>query len=178
LTESISNSNVDSIQPFYPPPSPSFEIDENNLPVNDINALKEILSYLQTKEKKLKNNLGRTQSSIRKLQKLIQKNNESSLPYSLENIDSKKLSNEDYERVYDYMMNNSEAKKRLVLKTHKMVSNILELAGELYFLKVPKSFKKPPSVGFRFRSYTDSHYTSEDRDNPIACKVREFPSER
>jgi len=75
------------------------------------------------------------------------------------------------------MMNNSEAKKRLVLKTHKMVSNILELAGELYFLKVPKSFKKPPSVGFRFRSYTDSHYTSEDRDNPIACKVREFPSE-
>jgi len=125
----------------------------------------------------MKNNLFHTQSSIRKLQKLIQKNNESTLPYSLDNIEAKKLSNEEYEKVYDYMINSKEGRKKLLQKTHKMVTHLHELSGMIYFLKVPKSNKKPPTVGFRFRSYSDSHYTSEDRDNPIACKVREFPSE-
>jgi len=125
-------------------------------------------------EQKLRSELKSTQNLITKVHNLINKNDY--IPVPFEKLKMKKLTNQEYQTIFQYMSQTTEGQK-LLLKSHKKDINSLEdLAGVIYFLRVTVNSKRPPEVGFRFRSYSDSHYTSEDRDNPIACKVREFPT--
>jgi hypothetical protein len=51
----------------------------------------------------------------------------------------------------------------------------LSIAGVIYFINVDKTTKKPPKVGHPFRCYSESHYSSVNREQPIICKVKEWP---
>jgi hypothetical protein len=58
----------------------------------------------------------------------------------------------------------------------KICFSFYSSVGKMYFLYVEKKVRKPPKVGFPFRCYADSHYTSLDRQSPVICKVKEWPS--
>jgi hypothetical protein len=86
---------------------------------------------------------------------------------------TKKLLPETYEQLFFSVVEDiGNARQDYLLAQHPKVESLVDLAGTIYFLSVPKSTKKPPQVGYPFRSYSDSHYTSVDRTTPIICKVK------
>lgn len=88
----------------------------------------------------------------------------------------KKLHPLTYDALYRAIIANVEgAREKYLLNEHPQVDTLADLPGRVYFLQVAKGSRKPPHVGFPFRSYSDSHYTSVDRENPVICKVKEWP---
>lgn len=102
-------------------------------------------------------------------------------PELTEGKETKKLSNQAYHRLFDYLIDElKQGKSPEFLKgEHPQVEDLKKLPGTIYFLKVSKGTRRPPRIGFQFRSYSECHYTTIDRENPIICKVKEFicPSE-
>lgn len=115
---------------------------------------------------------------------------------SLEHRRSKKLAKNSYEAIYFSLLENvNGVKERFFVDDHPKPEKLADLgmcidfvpavfkvlitlvAGVIYILKTSKIMKKPPQVGFSFRSYSDSHYTSVERVTPIICKVKEWPAE-
>jgi hypothetical protein len=89
------------------------------------------------------------------------------------NKKTKKLHPETYEQLFFSVVEDVGATRQdYLLPQHPRVEGLLDLAGTIYFLSVAKNAKKPPQVGFPFRSYSDSHYTSVDRSTPVICKVK------
>jgi len=88
----------------------------------------------------------------------------------------KKLRPEMYENLFQAMLQSPILQQRFVRTEHVVVANISDLAGLIYFIRASRATKKPPRVGFRFRSYSFSHYSSMDRAHPIICKVKEWPA--
>jgi hypothetical protein len=94
----------------------------------------------------------------------------------LEHRRIKKLHPLTYDALYRSITANIEGiREKYLLNEHPQVITLAELPGRVYFLQVAKGSRKPPHVGFPFRSYSDSHYTSVDRENPVICKVKEWP---
>jgi hypothetical protein len=94
----------------------------------------------------------------------------------LEHKKNKKLHPLTYDALYRALVGNIDGtREKYLLNEHPQVGSLTELPGMVYFLLVAKGSRKPPHVGFPFRSYSDSHYTSVDRDTPIICKVKEWP---
>jgi hypothetical protein len=88
----------------------------------------------------------------------------------------KKLHPLTYDALYRAIVTNAEGmREKYLLNEHPQVELLSELPGRVYFLQVAKGSRKPPHVGFPFRSYSDSHYTSVDRETPVICKVKEWP---
>lgn len=96
----------------------------------------------------------------------------------LEHRKTKKLDERTYEALFKSIIYNfDDISQNYFFRDHPTILNLNELPGLIYVLNVPRGTKKPPYVGFSFRSYSDSHYTSVDRDNPIICKVKEWTCE-
>jgi len=94
----------------------------------------------------------------------------------LEHRKIKKLHPLTYDALYRSIVANADgARERYLLNEHPQVVALTDLPGRVYFLQVAKGSRKPPHVGFPFRSYSDSHYTSVDRETPVICKVKEWP---
>lgn len=94
----------------------------------------------------------------------------------MEHRKNKKLHPLTYDALYRAIAGNYDGtREKYMLNEHPQVNSLNELPGMVYFLQVQKGSRKPPHVGFPFRSYSDSHYTSVDRDTPIICKVKEWP---
>lgn len=94
----------------------------------------------------------------------------------LEHRKIKKLHPLTYDALYRAIVANVDgSRERYMLNEHPQVTNLTDLPGRVYFLQVAKGSRKPPHVGFPFRSYSDSHYTSVDRETPVICKVKEWP---
>ena len=94
----------------------------------------------------------------------------------MEHKKNKKMHPLTYDALYRALVANVDGtRERYLLNEHPQVGALTELPGLVYFLLVAKGSRKPPHVGFPFRSYSDSHYTSVDRDTPIICKVKEWP---
>jgi hypothetical protein len=92
------------------------------------------------------------------------------------NAAKRKLPAADYDILFFEFLNNTEVRARFYRETHLQPKTLTELLGKMYFLHVEQKARKPPKVGFPFRCYTDSHYTSCDRHSPVICKVKEWPS--
>lgn len=94
----------------------------------------------------------------------------------LEHRKIKKLHPLTYDAIYRAIISNMDgAREKYLLNDHPQVDSLLQLPGRVYVVQVSKGTRKPPHVGFPFRSYSDSHYTSVDRENPVICKVKEWP---
>lgn len=94
----------------------------------------------------------------------------------LEHRKIKKLHPLTYDAIYRAIISNLDgAREKYLLNDHPQVDSLLQLPGRVYVIQVSKGTRKPPHVGFPFRSYSDSHYTSVDRENPVICKVKEWP---
>lgn len=94
----------------------------------------------------------------------------------MEHRKNKKLHPLTYDALYRAICANHDGtREKYLMNEHPQVSSLTDLPGMVYFLQVAKGSRKPPHVGFPFRSYSDSHYTSVDRDTPIICKVKEWP---
>lgn len=95
-------------------------------------------------------------------------------PELTEGKETKKLSNQAYTRLYEYLIEeiNQGKTPELLYKEHPQVDDLRGLPGTIYFLKVQKGTRRPPRIGFQFRSYSECHYTTVDRENPIICKVK------
>lgn len=91
--------------------------------------------------------------------------------------DTRKLSDEDYDQLYKQLIDalNNEENPQILKKEHPHLPDISKLPGMIYFLNVDRRSRRPPHIGISFRSYSDRHYTTVDRENPIICKVKEFP---
>lgn len=97
-----------------------------------------------------------------------------SFPELTEGKETKKLSNQAYTTLYEYLLEEIKQGKtpELLYKEHPQVDDLRGLPGTIYFLKVQKGTRRPPRIGFQFRSYSECHYTTVDRENPIICKVK------
>lgn len=92
----------------------------------------------------------------------------------LEGKENKKLSSHSYRGLFDFVTGEISygRKPSIVLSEHPKISNLDDLPGKIYFLKVHKGTRRPPHIGHPFRSYSDCHYSTIDRDKPIICKVK------
>jgi len=138
---------------------------------------RDMLAVCEKKEKELIEELDRIQAKVAYLKKAIRRQNTHISPEQLANRKSKKLKPNTYEALFSKVCENGEFKEMYVKADHPKPSSISELAGMMYFLLVEKTAKRPPQVGFSFRSYSDSHYTSVNRDDPMICKVKQWQAE-
>jgi len=134
---------------------------------------RELLKFFQQEEKKKQTELNDIRSKISKVRDAISKQSSFLSEAHLANKATKKLKLETYEALFDTLLEDNETRKHYLRDKHPE-PELKELAGMIYFLYVDKSSRKPPQVGHRFRSYTESHYTSENREQPIICKVKEW----
>lgn len=94
----------------------------------------------------------------------------------MEGRESKKLSSQTYYHLFEFTMDEIShgRKPHFVLSEHPKISNLDDLPGKIYFLKVHKGSRRPPHIGHSFRSYSDCHYSTINREKPIICKVKVF----
>jgi hypothetical protein len=144
-------------------------------PMTPIQKQKELLKYYERVEEEKRTELGAIQSKIRYLKEQIDRNQSYLDDRFLVNKHIRKLHALTYEALFNNFVENEEVRKRYLRNGHPQVKNITDLAGVIYFINVDKTTKKPPKVGHPFRCYSESHYSSVNREQPIICKVKEWP---
>mmetsp|Transcript_26424 Transcript_26424/g.29445 ORF Transcript_26424/g.29445 Transcript_26424/m.29445 type:complete len:368 (-) Transcript_26424:2198-3301(-) len=130
----------------------------------------------EQKEQQILSGLDKIRDKIEKLKQNVKNHNKYIAPDLLSGRKSKKLKPSTYELLFNTVCGHPEFRGMYLKRTHPSPKNLGDLAGMMYFLLVNKSTKRPPQVGFQFRSYSDSHYTSVNRMDPMICKVKQWQS--
>lgn len=158
------------------PASAAFTYQGKAIPYSEKAALEHYMMQEESKKAELahiQTHLGR----IRKVEALASGGDDNYLSEAhMEHRKIKKLHPLTYDALYRAIVGNLDGAREIyLLNEHPHVRSLSELPGRVYFLQVAKGSRKPPQVGFPFRSYSDSHYTSVDRESPVICKVKEWP---